>query len=216
MHFLLLFSSKPFRVLLLSRLSVAHIVKLWRDHPWYVDKKSASNLQHFFIWLVSSELLPKKCFTTGLATLSHSRQSAGFRGLQYLETLTVISYLLFILMPPVLIPFLFFFSPLCSKEAILSSIIYQQSFGVGLQYKINHDIQQFTVPAHCYTHTENMKGTLGHFRWSTMGPTTKRIFHPVYVQNCFVKLGWILSLSVSERPLVLFFPSVLQKTLLLL
>lgn len=184
MHFLLLFRSQPFLFLLLSRLSVPHIVKLWKDHPWYVDKKSASNLQHFFIWLVSSELLPKKYFTTGLATLSHSRQSAGFRGLQHLETLMVVSYLLFILMPPVLIPFLSS-PPPHSKEAILSSTIYQRSLCIGLQCKRNHDIQHFVVPVHPYAHTENVKGTLGHFRWPTIGPTRKRIFHLVYVQRLF-------------------------------
>lgn len=131
--FPLLFRSQPFLFLLLSRLSVPHIVKPWKDHPWYVDKKSASNLQHFFIWLVSSELLWEKYFTTGLATLSHSKQSSGFRGLQYLETLMVISYLLFILMPPVLLPFPFF--PLWLKEAISSSTMYQRAFCAGLQCK---------------------------------------------------------------------------------
>lgn len=78
-----------------------------------------------------------------------------------------------------------FLSPLCSKEAILSSSICQRSFCVGLQQKINHDIQHFIVSTHSYAHTENMKGTLGHFRWPTVGPTMESTFHLVYVQRLF-------------------------------
>lgn len=77
-----------------------------------------------------------------------------FVGCQTWKPFIATSYLLSILMPPVLTPFPF--CSLCFKEVILSYIIPQRSFCFGLQQKIKPNIQQFIVLAHPYAYTDNM------------------------------------------------------------
>lgn len=127
----------------------------------------------------------EKDFTTGLAPLSHSKQSSGFLGLAMPENPRGKTFLLFILMPSVLICTYSFLLSLLSASKEPYHILSQPRGRFALGYNIN--CESSTLLFHLMVlHTQ---WTLGHCRWHARGPTMTRIFHSVSVQGLFCEIG---------------------------
>lgn len=129
-----------------------------------------------------------------------------FRGLQSLETLMVTSYLLFVLMPPVLSPL--FFSLLQRSHTIFSRIPEVILLWVTIQNKSQEPAVYWSSGPTQTTQIAKLVILGG----VPLGQLWKEFFIWFLSKDCFVKFRWILSLSLNERPPVLFFFSVLQRS----